>query len=78
MMFLLISLIANGLTQSYFLINFPRIKFLGLEGPLVSRTHVKDFFVFFVSMPILSHILLPRLDKKGEKMNWVAIMTFNH
>jgi hypothetical protein len=45
---------------------------------LVSRTHVKDFFVFFVSMPILSHILLPRLDKKGEKMNWVAIMTFNH
>jgi hypothetical protein len=68
-MFLLTGLIVNGLAQSYFLTNFPRIKFPGLKKPSIDlRNTYKRFYCLFflVSVPILSHILLPKMDRKGK------------
>ncbi len=79
-MFLLIGLIVNGLTQSYFFTNFPRIGFPGLERPYIDlRNTYKRFIAFFFCFSAhFKPYPFAWNGQKGKKMNWVVIMTFDH
>jgi hypothetical protein len=80
-MFLLTGLIVNGLAQSYFLTNFPRIKFPGLKKPSIDlrNTYKRFYCLFFFGFSAhFKPYPFAWNGQKGKKMNWVAIMTFDH